>query len=225
MMNETAASQGADEFERELQQAFLARHPGAATAALEELDPEALVETFVSQPVETMLGVWARLAPPIGSKLLSSLPEDVRDETLQHLNSVHLARLLAAAGEEEREAFLELLERRKARAVRSLLVYPPDRAGAMMDAGVRTLREPCGDDAGQEQRNRDGDQPTAVQPVIGDSDGRDDEPELAEVGDAMAIQTTSPKAMAINAKSMVLMVLAAVHGRQALGARHRRIAP
>ena len=140
-MDENAASQGADEFERELQQAFLARHPGAATAALEELDSEALVETFVSQPVETMLGVWARLSPPIGSKLLSSLPEDVRNETLLHLNGEHLARLLVAAGEDERESILALLERRKARAVRSLLVYPPDRAGAMMDAGVRTLRE------------------------------------------------------------------------------------
>ena len=44
-MNENAASQDAEGFERELQQAFLARHPGAATAALEELDTESLVET------------------------------------------------------------------------------------------------------------------------------------------------------------------------------------
>ena len=138
---EVTASQDASEFEHELQQAFLARHPGAATAALEELDPEALVQVFVSQPMETMLGVWARLSPSIGSKLLGSLPEDVHNETLQRLNSVQLARLLAAANEEEREAYVALLERRKARAVRGLLVYPPDRAGAMMDAGVRTLRE------------------------------------------------------------------------------------
>ena len=138
---EETASQDASAFEHEMQQAFLVRHPGAATAALEELDRDALVEIVVSQPVETMLGVWARLSPPIGSKLLNSLPEDVRNETLLHLNSVQLARLLAAVTEEERETTLSLLERRKARAVRGLLVYPPDRAGALMDAGVRTLRE------------------------------------------------------------------------------------
>ena len=138
---EETASRDASAFEHELQQAFLARHPGAATAALEELDRDALVEIVVSQPVETMRAIWERLSPSIGCNLLSALPESLRNETVRHLNAVQLARLLAAATEEERESTLALLERRKARAVRALLVYPPDRAGAMMDAGARTLRQ------------------------------------------------------------------------------------
>ncbi len=138
---ERMTSRHASDVERELQRAFLTRHPGAATIALEDLDPDEVLEIFAAQPAETMVPIWERLSPHVGRDLLNSLPDAVLEETVRALNAVQLARHLAAAAPEEREKTLALLERRKARVVRGLLVYPPDRAGALMDAGARTMRE------------------------------------------------------------------------------------
>ena len=60
---------------------------------------------------------------------------------MQGLDPGRLARLLAAFDEDERDDLLALAGERAAKEVRSLLQYPPDRAGAMMDARVQLFRQ------------------------------------------------------------------------------------
>ena len=129
------------ETERRLEAEFFSSHPAAATESLELLDTVERVAVLERQPVDRMLPVWGRLSPDIGSRLLCELSAPVAAETMRRLDPGRVARLLAACDEGEREELLALAGERTAREVRSLLDYPPDRAGAMMDGRVNLFRQ------------------------------------------------------------------------------------
>ena len=120
---------------------FFTRHPAAAADSLESLDTSEQVAIVERQPAVAMLPVWERLTPGIGQRLLQALPRPIAAETMQRLGSARLAHLLAACGDDEREVLLTLVRERTAREVRSLLQYPPDRAGAMMDPRIIPFRQ------------------------------------------------------------------------------------
>ncbi|MXY38730.1 MAG: magnesium transporter [Rhodospirillaceae bacterium] len=129
------------ETERRLEAEFFSSHPAAATESLELLDTAERVAVLERQPVNMMLPVWGRLSPDIGSRLLCELSAQVAAETMRRLDPGRVARLLAACDEGEREELLALAGERTAREVRSLMDYPPDRAGAMMDGRVNLFRQ------------------------------------------------------------------------------------
>ena len=129
------------ETERRLEEGFFARHPAAASDLLELLETADQVAIFERQPVPATLPVWERLSPDIAGKLLAALSRPVAVETMRRLDPGRLARLLAAFEEDEREELLSLVPERVAKEVRSLLQYPPDRAGAMMDTRVQLFRQ------------------------------------------------------------------------------------
>ena len=134
-------SNGTSEAELRLEGAFFSRYPAAATDAFEPLDSAAQVALLERQPAAAMLPVWERISPDIGRRLLRELSAPVAAETMRSLDPGRLARLLAAFEEDEREELLSLVPERIAKEVRSLLQYPPDRAGAMMDTRVQLFRQ------------------------------------------------------------------------------------
>ena len=129
------------ETERRLESEFFRLHPGAATDSLESLDIAEQAAILERQPVAATLPVWERVSPDIGRRLLAELSPPVAAETMRSLDPGRLARLLAAFDDGEREELLALLGDRTASEVRSLLQYPPDRAGAMMDTRVHLFRQ------------------------------------------------------------------------------------
>ena len=129
------------EAERRLQREFFARYPTASIGPLEQMETAAQLEVFEGQPVQAMLPVWGRLSPDIGQKLLSALPAEVVTETMRKLDPTRLAHLLAGTDEDERERLLTLVGERTAKEVRAVLLYPPDRAGALMDTRARLFRQ------------------------------------------------------------------------------------
>ena len=129
------------ETERCLENVFFSRHPAAATDSLERLDTAEQVAVLERQPVAAMLPIWERLSPDIARRLLQKLPRPIAVETMQRLDPGRLARLLAAFDGTEREDLLALVTERTAQEVRSLLQYPSDRAGAMMDTRMHLLRQ------------------------------------------------------------------------------------
>ena len=132
---------GVSETERRLESEFFSRHPAAATDTFELLDTAEQVATLVRHPVAVMLPVWERLSPDIGKRLLPELSRAVAVETMQRLDPARLARLLAAFDEDEREELLTSVGERTEKEVRSLLQYPPDCAGAMMDTRLQLFRK------------------------------------------------------------------------------------
>ena len=129
------------EAEQRLQREFFSRYPSASIGPLEQLETAAQIEIFERQPVPAMLPVWERLSPDIGHKLLAALPATVVTETMRELDPGRLAHLLAGVDEDERERLLALVGDRTAKDVRAALLYPPDRAGALMDSRARLFRE------------------------------------------------------------------------------------
>jgi len=127
--------------EQRLQREFFTHHAAASIAPLEQMDIPALVEVFEIQPVPVMVRIWERLSPDIGGKLLAALPEPLVVETMHALDPNRLARLLAGSEEAERARLLALAGERTAKEVRDALLYPPDRAGALMDPGARLFRK------------------------------------------------------------------------------------
>ncbi len=132
---------GISGIERQLEHEFFSRHPAAAADALELLDTADQVAILERQPVARTPAVWERVSPDTGRRLLQQLPPGAAVEAMQGLDPCRLARLLAAFDEDERDDLLALAGERAAKEVRSLLQYPPDRAGAMMDARVQLFRQ------------------------------------------------------------------------------------
>ena len=126
--------------EQRLEHEYLSRHPGASTGALELLETSELAEIFTREPPATMAPVWEHLSPDVGRRLLAALPESTVVRTLQALEPGPLARFLSGLDEAERERLLALAGERTAREVRSVLQYPPECAGALMDPGARLIR-------------------------------------------------------------------------------------
>ena len=127
--------------EQRLQREFFTHHAAASITPLEQMDIPALVGVFEVQPVSVMARIWERLSPDIGGKLLAALPEPLVVETMHTLDPNRLARLLAGSEETERARLLALAGERTAKEVRDALLYPPDRAGALMDPGARLFRK------------------------------------------------------------------------------------
>ena len=127
--------------EQRLQHAFFAHHPAAALGPLEAMESDARIAIFVRQPVSVMLPIWERLSPDIAQKLLAALPVPVLTETVRTLYPGRLAHLVAGVEEGERERLLALAGERAAKEVRAAMLYPPERAGALMDTRARLFRE------------------------------------------------------------------------------------
>lgn len=135
------AENGTSDTERLLEDAFFSRHPAAAVPAFELLEPAEQVALLERQPVAVMLPVWARLSPDIGAGLLQALPRSTAVETMERLDPGQLARLLAPLADDGRESLLAPVGERTKREVRSLMEYPLDRAGGMMDTRVHLYRQ------------------------------------------------------------------------------------
>ena len=130
-----------DEAELRLQREFFLRYPVATVGSLEQMETEEQLVIFERHPVPVMLPVWERLSPDVAEKLLAALPETVAAETMRGLDPVRLAQLMSGFDEDGRERLLGLVGERWAKEVRAALLYPPDRAGALMDSRVRLFRQ------------------------------------------------------------------------------------
>ena len=179
---ETAVS----EAELRLESEFFSRYPAAAIDAFEPLETSDQVAVLERQPVAATLPVWERISPDIGRRLLAELSPPVAAETMRSLDPGRLARLLAAFDDGEREELLALLGDRTAKEVRSLLQYPPDRAGAMMDTRVHLFRQ-AGTVADMRARLRQDRKPGRTGCFVVDPDNR-----LAGWVDMQAIALAEP---------------------------------
>ncbi len=123
-----------------LEREYLTRYPGEAVARLESMSAAEALEVLAGHPVTATLAVWERLSPDVGQEVLSGLRDATAAEVLKRLDPSRAAPLLAGFDEPRRAHYLALLPAREADELREALRYPPDRAGALMDARVRLFR-------------------------------------------------------------------------------------
>lgn len=115
---------------------FMARHPADATHVLEQRSPEDVGAFLPQVPVATATALLLRLNPDLASRALTTMSRDQAIALLGGVDPVETALLVARMDPEARDDLLGRVSADLRDEVGEILSYPPDRAGAMMEADV-----------------------------------------------------------------------------------------
>jgi len=124
-----------------LNQAFLRHHPMPALRAANQLSVEDLVTLLQLQSAADMVSLWDGLMPDVAAAVLRQVPEDKARQILQRGDPVHTSRVLLRLEAAERQAMMVLVDNTRQRELNSLVQYPDNSAGALMDPHFITLYE------------------------------------------------------------------------------------
>ena len=125
---------------RALQRDLVEDFPEDAVRLLERQSPGEVAEILSRFPASTSASVWERLSPDVGIRALEALTESQAHEVLRQIDPTRTAAMLAMRDEVTRDNFLALLPGTENEEIRSILAYPADSAGALMDPRVLLLR-------------------------------------------------------------------------------------
>lgn len=123
-----------------LNRRFLLDYPQEAAQKLETLPLTEAAALLGAEPVHVVAPVWTQLAPDVEEALAAHLPGDQVARLLAELEPSRAAALLRRLDEDRREGLIAQLEPAVAREVRTLLSYPPDTAGQLMDPRIVPFR-------------------------------------------------------------------------------------
>lgn len=124
--------------EARLAEALLVRHPMRAAMALEQLGLGPAVGFLAGVSPDQLAGVVPLLSPQFGGEVLRALPLDSVAALLSRTSEDVAARLARGLGDRS-EAALERLPVARRASLTSLLRYPADTAGGLMDPNVLAL--------------------------------------------------------------------------------------
>lgn len=120
---------------------LLRAHSERAASALERLDTEDAALVLAGASGRELAAVLKRLSPHLAADLLERLGVEQVAEAFEALQLDVASRLARRLGEQRLAAVVERLPARRARAVQSLLSFPENTAGALMDPEVLALPE------------------------------------------------------------------------------------
>ncbi|MHA6287371.1 magnesium transporter [Maricaulis sp. CAU 1757] len=126
--------------EVELDRRFLVDHPLEAARRIEQLPVASVAAVAARQPVKILAPVWRSLLPETAASLLRALPEEVADRLLSEVPPSQAVRLLGFMPPGEVEPRLARLDPATRRELETLLAYPRDTAGRLMNSQVSTFR-------------------------------------------------------------------------------------
>lgn len=116
-----------------LNRAYLRQHPVQAAGAAGRLKLEELVEWLEQLGPAEAIGLWEQLPVDRAAESLDTLSPPRVTHVLGHADAVGAARVLARLPAERRQRYLAGLADTRARELSSLVQYPEDSAGALMD--------------------------------------------------------------------------------------------
>ena len=122
-----------------LVRSFVMHHPEDAARALEGVAPSEAGAILRRLPARSIGAVLERLAPEPAGAILGEIGPQATRDLLGHLAPRHAAAILHHVEESLRSATLSGLPEHRARQIQSLLQYPNDTAGGMMDPHVTSL--------------------------------------------------------------------------------------
>lgn len=119
---------------------YFVEHPFDAALKLEELEIDDVVDAVERQPVKILAPVWRHLLPDTAATLLRALPENMADQLLSEVPPAQAVRLLGHMPDEEVALRLSRLNPAIRKDLETLLSYPRDTAGRLMNTNVSTFR-------------------------------------------------------------------------------------
>ena len=124
-----------------LNQAFLRNHPESAQQAVNKLSIDDLVTLLQEQSAAEMLRLWNGLILDRASTVLQQLPETNTRQILQRGDPLQVSRVLMMLSEDERNRMMTLVDSTRKRELASLVLYPDESAGSLMDPRFLALDE------------------------------------------------------------------------------------
>jgi len=123
-----------------LNRRFLLDYPSEAALALEPLPAADAAGLLARQPLHAVLVVWPYLAGDVAETIFRSMPDRLARGLLTELEPSHSSNLLARLDDDTRGARLALLDTGVRSELETLMQYPPDAAGKLMDPRVTGYR-------------------------------------------------------------------------------------
>lgn len=124
-----------------LNHAFLHQHPVQAQQAVNQLSVDDLLELMYSLPSAKMITLWDGLMLDVATTILLRLQESSLLQILARADPVRLARVLMRLAQDERQRLLNLVENTRQRELITLVQYPDDSAGSLMNSRFLGLNE------------------------------------------------------------------------------------
>ena len=124
----------------ELNRRYLTDYPLEAAQVIERLAMDDAIAILSQHPINVILPIWPYLATDIAERILLNLPEAMQKALLTELDPTICIRFLNRLGRDKTQSFLDMLDAQVSRELQSLLQYPPDSAGQLMDPRILTLR-------------------------------------------------------------------------------------
>ena len=124
-----------------LNQAYLRLFPSESLHHVNDLSAKQVRNLLEQLPTTDMIALWDRLALGVASSVLLKLPESLVKQVLQRGDAVHTARVIARMNLEQRERMLANVGTARQRELGSLVQYPEESAGSLMDPRFIPLYE------------------------------------------------------------------------------------
>ncbi|MFC1614367.1 magnesium transporter MgtE N-terminal domain-containing protein [Gemmatimonadota bacterium] len=125
-----------------LSRSFLESHPFDAARVLENLNPAEVAELLQKFPPKSVAAPVLQLMDIVSaSECLSKWSDENSEGVLSFLPLHYTARLLRRMEEENRNRLLKQVSEEKLKSIRTLLRFPDNTAGALMDPRILALPE------------------------------------------------------------------------------------
>jgi magnesium transporter len=124
-----------------LDRRFMLDYPRLAASSIERLPREVAALALQGQEVMTLAPVVSLMAPDAAMELLDALPEDKVGSLLSEIAPNVAATMLSLAERERRDRLLTALDTSVAQEISSLLEYPANSAGRLMETRVVHFRD------------------------------------------------------------------------------------
>ena len=124
-----------------LNHAYLRQHPDQASHAIDQLSIHDIVDLLEMQAASEMVTVWDGLRLDKAVEVLKQFTEKSARQILQRAEPVHLSRVLVQLDADLHQQLLAYVDSNRQRELNSLLQYPEESAGSLMDPRFLPLYE------------------------------------------------------------------------------------
>lgn len=153
-MNTAPATEIKEDPIYKLNRDYLLNFTTDAARRIEAMRSSEALDVLEEQPVHVLARVFERLNPGAADNLLKQLPEAVATELLKTIDIRSGSALLSRCPQERREALLARMDKGIAKEYASLLEYPEDSAGRIMQPHVVAFNQSVTVDAAISQIKR-----------------------------------------------------------------------
>lgn len=122
-----------------LNQAYIRHFPEEALRSINRLSISEVADFLQQQSTVDKIRIWNGLLVDNASRLLTLLPAAVVKTLIQEGEPSHTARILVRVEKDQRDDLLSQVDKFRQRELMTLVDYPADSAGALMDTRFLTL--------------------------------------------------------------------------------------